>query len=451
MPVSTERRDDCSAAWLSEHVEEPSAAGIASAVARLIRDGTLAEGTRLPTVRALAARLHVGPGTVSAAWATLRRQRFIEGGGRAGTRVAGATGGPSPLRYENIVHLWRDQTLNLSRAVPDPALLPDLRPALERAVDDPDLHSYGVQPISPRLRSAVEDAWPFPAQAWMCTRGGYDGIGAVLATSVVAGETVAVQEPATPRLLDLLDQVGARAVPVEQDQDGPRPEALRAAMAHRPSVFLYEPRESSSTGATLSPARQAELAEVLRPHDVLVLEDDPWASLSDRDYHGIGGLLPERTVMVRSYSKSHGPDLRLGVLAGAEAAVERVRVYRHFSDGWTSRILQNALAWMLQDAEVQASVERARGTYARRRAQFVDLLRERGVGVLPGAGLLAIRVPVLSEHQSELVLASHGIAVLGLQDSWSGEGPQQIRLATACPIPDAERVADAVTLAARAR
>lgn len=439
----------CSAAWLVEKIEEPSSAGIAAAVARLIRDGTLTPGTRLPTVRALAPRLRVGPGTVSAAWTTLKAQRFIEGGGRAGMRVADGVGGPSPLRYENITNLWRAGTLNLARAVPDPALLPDLAPALRHAVADPKLGSYEVEPISGPLAEAAAATWPFEAETWLASRGGYDGLLTVLATSVVAGEYVAVEEPATPRMLDILDQVGARVLPLTLDQHGPRPDALRAALRHKPVAFVYEPRISSSQGATVSAERQRELAQLLEPHDLLIIEDDAWGPLCDEPYHGVGALLPHRTVLVRSYSKSHSPDLRLGVIGGAAAPVERVSAYRRFGDGWTSRILQNALAWLLQDPASQRAVDHARQTYAQRRAAFASLLQARGLEVRGGENL-ALWVPVRDERQASLVMASYGIAVMGCSAGWSGPAPDGVRVSTSREIPDAEQVADTIALAAQA-
>src|SRR5947208_2618040 len=158
--------------------DEPtvSAAGLSTAVARLVRSGALAPQTRLPTVRALAPRLGVSPATVSAAWTALRKQQILAGGGRQGVWVQGGLAVPRPARYENIAHLWPDRTVNLTRAVPDPALLPDLRPALEHAMGDPDLNSYEVVPISTPLRAAATASWPFPAEHWMAVNGGCDGL-----------------------------------------------------------------------------------------------------------------------------------------------------------------------------------------------------------------------------------------------------------------------------------
>jgi hypothetical protein len=64
---------------------------------------------------------------------------------------------------------------------------------------------------------------------------------------------------------------------------------------------------------------------------------------------------------------------------------------------------------------------------------------------------LAIWVPVRSEHEALLVLASHGIAVAGASSSWTRTAPPAIRVATGIPIPDADRVADAIALAVQAR
>lgn len=449
-PPEAESAPTVSSAWLAERIEEPTAAGIAASIARMVRQGTLAPQTRLPTVRALAPRLNVSPATVSSAWVTLRKQQILAGGGRAGTWVLGGLSVPRPARYENIAHLWPDHTLNLSRAVPDPALLPDLRAAFEQALRDPQVHSYEVVPISGPLQEAVAPTWPFPAEHWMAVSGGYEGLLLLLRTNVVAGEYVAVEDPATPRLLDIIDSVGARVVPVATDAHGPVPDSLRQAMRSQPVAFVYEPRNSSRLGASLTPRRRDELAEVLAPTDTLVIEDDGLGELSSQPYHGVAEVLPDRCVLVRSYSKSHSPDLRLGVMAGARDAVERARVYRQFGAGWTSRLLQNTLAWLLQDDASRATVARARDTYRERRESMMRRLADRGVGAHGGDGL-AVWVPVLSEHEALLVLASHGIAVAAAAESWTRPGPAAIRVATGLPIPEPDAVADALALAVQAR
>jgi DNA-binding transcriptional regulator YhcF (GntR family) len=56
-------------------------------VRRAVERGTLAPGTRLPTVRALAERTGVVPNTVAKAYRELETAGILEGRGRAGTYV----------------------------------------------------------------------------------------------------------------------------------------------------------------------------------------------------------------------------------------------------------------------------------------------------------------------------------------------------------------------------
>ena len=60
---------------------------------RAVESGTLASGTRLPTVRALAERTGVVPNTVAKAYRELETAGYLEGRGRAGTFVRGETPG----------------------------------------------------------------------------------------------------------------------------------------------------------------------------------------------------------------------------------------------------------------------------------------------------------------------------------------------------------------------
>lgn len=61
---------------------------ICTQVAEGVRGGTLAIGSRLPTVRGLAASLGIAPGTVAKAYTELERSGLIVTRGRAGTFVS---------------------------------------------------------------------------------------------------------------------------------------------------------------------------------------------------------------------------------------------------------------------------------------------------------------------------------------------------------------------------
>lgn len=433
------------AGWLAERLKGRDSKGIAVETARLIRTGDLPVGSRLPPLRDLAFRLGVSPATLSTAWTDLRRQKVISGRGRNGTQIAGEAIGKAPARTGRMGHFQPD-ALDLSMAVPDPALLPRLDAALRAAAEGEALNSYRRSRIEPRLQDAVLPDWPYPARDLLATNGGYNAVYSAVHALVLPGDTVACEEPTAIRLLDILEDAGAQIVPVRCDDEGPRPDSLREALEAKPVLFLYQPRTHSVTGRHVTPRRLEALGDALAPARTLILEDDGLGGISSHPAQSLGMRFPERVIHVRSFSKSHGPDLRLAVMSAPGEVVERVQSYRLFSAGWTSRLLQNAAAWLLRDEETAAGVESARQIYRQRRLALIDALQAEGVEAYRGDGL-CIWLPVASESFALVTLAAHGIAVLPGEKSFLG-GSGYIRVGTSLLDADYEKVARAIALAA---
>jgi DNA-binding transcriptional MocR family regulator len=438
---------DVDAAGLARHIEQPTARGIALSLTALIRSGELAGGSRLPTVRALAAELGVSPATVAEAWGTLRRRRAIATGRRRGTVVLGPPPIPRPRRFERVGNFGSRLGIDLTWAVPDPALLPPLDAALRAALDDNELNDYRRPPITDRLAEAMAATWPFPTEHLLAVGGGYEGVHLICQTTVEPGDRVAVEQPTAPRVLDILDSVGADLVPVACDQRGPVPDALAEALAHDPVAFVYQPRTQSPCGHSLTRARARELVAVLRHGTALVVEDDGLGDLSQAPNLSLGSWLPTRTVLIRSLSKPYGPDLRLAVVGGAADAIERARVRRSFGTGWTSRILQDAAAFLMTDPATQETVSRAQETYRHRREALAAPLATLGVRTHNEDGL-CLWVPVADERHALVTLAAHGISASPGSRFEVRPGAPHVRVGTGRLSDSFDDVAQALALAA---
>lgn len=83
----------------------------------MINTGALVPGTRLPTVRALAADLRLAPNTVARAYKELEEASFVETRGRAGTFVAAGRDASRARAIEAArVYAQTAQSLGMSRS-----------------------------------------------------------------------------------------------------------------------------------------------------------------------------------------------------------------------------------------------------------------------------------------------------------------------------------------------
>lgn len=438
----------------------PTARGLAAAVSSAIGDECVNPGDRLPPIRVVARELGLSPTTVSSAWATLRRAGILTTSGRSGTRVTPRQSGPARYRAA----LTRSSTasgalgdarprypLDLSTGTPDPALLPSLVTVLRRIRPPDEASSYLDEPILAELATLLRADWPFDAERITVVDGAMDALELIIATHLRFGDHVAVEDPCFPPLLDLLDAVGAHPIAVGMDGQGARPDDVRAALAAGARALFLQPRGQNPTGVTMTEGRLVELAEILRPTGTLVIEDDSLGSIAMSPDMSLGSRLPDMTLHVRSYSKSHGPDLRLAALGGPHALVQPIVDRRFLGQGWTSRLLQQVLVHLLTDPASTAVVADAREQYACRRSAIVSRLADHGI-TIGGTDGVNIWVPVQDETAALLLLASHGIGASSGSPFMVHAGRKpHIRITTGLVQDDFGRVADAIAQAAGVR
>ncbi len=420
------------------HIEGRTPVHISAAIGRLITSGTLAAGDRLPTVRELAEQLGVSPATVSHAWQALAAAGMIESHGRNGSFVramATPLGSTFSQPHSDKSGLPR---LDLSRGTPDPQLLPGLGRALSRVSQRAETSAYKELPVIPELLSLLSAAWAYPVEAITIVNGALDAISRSIEQVAHFGDRVVVENPGFPPFFDLLKLLGLEAVPVELDEYGIIPESFAKALEKSPTVVILQPRAQNPTGVSMPPERARILAEMIgddTAHShVIVIEDDHSGEITVAPDVSLGSWIPDRVLHVRSFSKSHGPDLRIAALGGSAAHINAIEQRRMLGAGWTSRMLQTILHDLLTSSESIGEVTDAGRVYYSRQKAFAEIMREAGINFRQADGINAW-IPVDNEQGAIMQLAARGIRVAGGTAFFTGDSAQDFVRVTVGVIP----------------
>jgi len=416
------------------------ASGARDAAARIekaIESGALRSGDRLPAIRDLAESLSVNPATVAAAYRQLRHRGLVHSDGRRGTRVNNSMWQEAIPAVAPLV----DQC-DLSRGDPDPDLLPDLSAALQ-AISSWRT-SYAGPMLLPELLVYAQRQFAadhIDATAVTVVSGAVDGIEHVLAAHLRPGDRIAVEDPGFGRLLDLARAKNLTTLPVACDDYGADPRAIQAALSAGARALIITPRAQNPFGSVLNVERVRGIRTVLARHpDVVLIEDDHCSLIVDPPAASLVSGHRGPWVVIRSFGKALGPDLRVAVVAGDESTISRIERQLRTGPGWVSQILQAAVVWMLKDSTVSRLLDVARSTYSARRHALLDELRTHGIDA-HGASGLNVWIPVRQETPVVQGLQRAGWTVLAGEQFRLASGPA-VRATTAALNPnDAARFA----------
>ena len=360
----------------------PRYAALAGRIRRLVAEGRLPLGTRLPAERELAGALAVSRATVTAAYTRLREDGWATARQGAGT-FAVLPGGPDHGAW--VPAPADDGSIDLAHAAPAaPASVPA---ALAAALEGLPrfLGSHGYHPAGlPDLRARVADRYtarglPTTPEQVLVTGGALHGVATAFGLLLRRGSRVLVEQPSYPNALQAVRARGARLLPVALDPDDPEAwlaATERALSAARPAAAYLMPDFQNPTGALLDVPGRERLAAALRRSGVPAVVDETLAEL------GLDTAAPpplaafgEGPVSVGTLSKVAWGGLRVGWVR-AEADVVRRLTAVAVRSSLSGPVLEQLAACALLDG-LDASLAQLRADLRERRAVLAAELARR--------------------------------------------------------------------------
>ncbi|MFV1990059.1 MAG: GntR family transcriptional regulator [Acidimicrobiales bacterium] len=392
-------------AMLSElHLSGHKASEISSSIERSIRDGKLAPGDQLPTIRLLASHLGVSPTTVAAAYRQLRQRGIVTTYGRGGTRVHARP----PIDVSRL-HELPENVKDLVHAAPDEQLLPS-RTQIASRLGKMHPSSEESQELEELLaKDLTSDGIPHGAVGLADSP--QAALVGLLSTRHRPGDRIGVEDPCDPAVLDVLTAIGMIPVGLAMDRQGVAPSALKSALSKQLGTVVITPRGQSPTGAVFDELRALELGQILEEHpETAVFELDPNGPVAGAQYRTTISDREHSWAVVRSFGMALGHDLGFTALIGDAETISRVNGRQAVVGGGVSPVYQQILLEVLQDPDTHRTIALAARTYAARRITLLAELQNRGIGAVSESGV-SIWIPVDNEAHTVETMEERGWAI----------------------------------------
>jgi DNA-binding transcriptional MocR family regulator len=400
----------------------------------------LLPGTKLPSIRALAAARGVSKTTVVEAYDRLTAKGTIESRRGSGFYVAGhppplSLASTEPRLNRDMDPLWVSR---LSLEMPDDALKPgagwlppswmpetSLRHALRTLAraDTTALTDYGspigLAPLRDHLaRRLVGFGVPTAPEQVLLTDSGTQAIDLLCRFLLEPNDVVLVDDPCYFNFRALLRAHRARVVSVPYTPTGPDITAFAAILeAEKPRLYITNCAVHNPTGASLSAVTAHRLLKLAEQYGLTIIEDDIFADFETEPSPRLAafdGL--ERVVQIGSFSKTLSASLRCGYIAARLDWVEGLtdlKIATSFAGG---RLAAELLLTVLQDGTYRKHLESLRPKLAGAMSQTSTRLRMAGLKpwVSPRAGMhLWCELPAGHDAAPFCASTSHNALIQG--------------------------------------
>ena len=388
-------------------------------ISKLVDDGALEPGAKLPATRALAADAGINHLTAVRVYRRLAELGYVSAAVGRGTFVrrnvpaaaAGTGTGPgresldwqlgmlAPRTLSYADEMLRDSlhaphaedTIALGLGFPDPELCPsqelaeiaaDIARETPRAVTD-YLQVEGLPELRERLAElGVEAGYARSSDEILVTSGARQAIDLVARATLGPGDVAVIESPTFAGSLASLKATGARVLPLPVDSEGPDIDVLERILArHELKLVVLQSSCANPTGADLSPQRRDKLVELARTRGFFVLDDGVYATIR---YEGaplrrLRERAPSHVIYVDSLSKTIGGGLRVGWIAASGPVFARLVQLKLDSDIHTAALPQHLGARYLRGDRHERLLAEAIPVYRDRRDALLRAL-ERHLG-----------------------------------------------------------------------
>lgn len=360
-------------------MKQPYFTSLADQLEHDIKNGSLAPGTKLPPQRELADYLDLNFTTITRAYNLCKKKGLIYGTTGRGTFVSphvnesititGADLSPSCIEMGMVsgFEQYNELVAQATKSVVEKGYLNSLY-----EYSYPTGHPHQ---LAAAIRWLEQMGVHVDSNHIAIFSGAQNTLTVALISLFEPGDKIATDEYTYSNFVELAKLLNIQLVPISGDHNGMRADLLELQCKQKKINGIYlMPSCANPTTIKISLSRKRELAEVIRRHKLILIEDEIFAcmitGLKKYETVPLFSLVPEQTLYISSTSKTLCSGIRIAYLAFAENFREKILHGLFNTNIKTSSLDAEIITELFLNGNAYAIVEKKRELAAKAGAIF---------------------------------------------------------------------------------
>ena len=213
----------------------------------------------------------------------------------------------------------------------------------------------------------------------LITNGSQQGLDLIGKVFLDTGDQIVIERPGYLGAIQAFSMYEPLFQSIPLFDDGIDTDLLeKTFMRNKIKLFYAVPNFQNPSGITYSRKRRRGVANILKRHNAIFVEDDPYGELRfiGEDLPSMRHYLEDNIILLGSFSKIITPGLRLGWVCAKKDIMERIIVAKQASDLHSNYLSQRIVHQYLIDNDINKHILKIRDAYKKRRDLMVSMIAE---------------------------------------------------------------------------
>ncbi|MEW5817573.1 MAG: PLP-dependent aminotransferase family protein [Spirochaetota bacterium] len=191
------------------------------------------------------------------------------------------------------------------------------------------------------------------------------------------GDSIIIERPGYLGAIQALSLYKPHFCTVPLCDHGPDTELLEKLLTSHPVKFFYGiPNFQNPSGITYSKENRKVTANLLKQHNTLFIEDNPYGELRfiGEDLPSLKTYLGDTAILLGTFSKTVIPSFRIGWICARKDIMEKLLVAKQGADLHTDYFAQRVVYQYLSDNDIDSHITRIRSVYKRQREKMISMI-----------------------------------------------------------------------------